>query len=209
MATETSSNDEFFCAIGSETASLSDEELRAQIDGFLEAMGRRDDVLIIPPDYTRFHSRAGKITQHVCEYYGFIPHGNSLDASDIPVDDVPKISILPALGTHAPMTGDEIEKMFGPHIAGMDPSPISVHDWRNDVVTIGHSPAHMVRKATRGLVDEPWPVQLNKCIWDRRLANPETANRPHKSLVLSIGQVVPHEVMGMAKYVFLRVSAYC
>jgi hypothetical protein len=89
--------------------------------------------------------------------------------------------------------------MFGSHIAAMEPSPVKVHDWRNDVITIGHSPAEMVRHATQGMVDEPWPVQLNKSVWERRLQNPETQDRPLKSLVLSIGQVVPHEVMGMAK----------
>jgi nickel-dependent lactate racemase len=185
-----------FCAIGSETASLSEEDLRSQINSFLDFVGERDDVLIVPPDFTRFHSRAGKLTQIVCEYYNFIPHADETNSDST---QPPNVEILPALGTHAPMTYEEITKMFGPAIADMDPSPIIVHDWRNDVVTIGHSPAEMVRKATGGMVDEPWPVQVNKRVWDRRLNNP--ANNKQKPIVLSIGQVVPHEVMGMAKYV--------
>jgi len=73
-----------------------------------------------------------------------------------------------------------------------------VHDWRNDVVTIGHVPSDMVRAATGGRVDQPWPAQLNKAVWEKRL-DLHTSN-PKKPLVLSIGQVVPHEVMGMANF---------
>ncbi|GKY93986.1 hypothetical protein MPSEU_000365400 [Mayamaea pseudoterrestris] len=191
--------DGFFCAIGSETVSLSDEELQLQLKNFLEFVGERDDVLLIPPDFTRFHSKAGTLTRIICEHYNFIPRADN-DPAAAMSHKVPNVDILPALGTHAPMTKDEISKMFGPHIASMDPSPVLIHDWRNDVITIGHSPAEMVRTATRGMVNEPWPVQVNKIVWDRRLKNPETQHRPFKSLVLSIGQVVPHEVMGMANY---------
>jgi hypothetical protein len=41
------------------------------------------------------------------------------------------------------------------------------------------------------MVDEPWPAQLNKLVWSKRNHDPE--KQAHKSLVLSIGQVVPHE----------------
>ena len=102
---------------------------------------------------------------------------------------VPKIEILPTLGTHAPMTNKEIATMFGEELAKKDPSPFLVHDWRNDVETVGHVPADMVSKATHGMVHEPWPAQLNKLVWEKR-------KNKGKSLVLSIGQVVPHEVMG-------------
>ena len=56
------------------------------------------------------------------------------------------------------------------------------------MITIGHAPKEMVKKATHGLVDEPWPAQLNKKVWEKRHFDPE--KQPHKSLVLSIGQVV-------------------
>jgi hypothetical protein len=190
------SNPALFCSIGSEASALSDEDLREQINGFLETLGDREDVLILPPDFTRFHSQAGKLTQMICEHYNFIPSTDTSTATDPPPEkkaksdtaSVPKIEILPALGTHAPMTEEEILKMYGSSLASKEPSPFLVHDWRNDVITIGHAPKEMVKKATHGLVDEPWPAQLNKKVWSKRNHDPE--KQPHKSLVLSIGQVV-------------------
>jgi nickel-dependent lactate racemase len=186
-----------FCAVGSETTCFSDDDLRQQIDSFLEALGARDDVLIIPPDFTRFHSQAGKLTQMICEHYQFIPS----ETSDTPStkklkSSPPSIQILPALGTHAPMTPQEIKTMYGEQLAKKQDDTFIVHEWRKDVVTMGHAPASMVREATQGLVDQEWPAQLNRKVWDKR-------RRPDKkpaSLVLSIGQVVPHEVMGMANF---------
>ena len=64
-----------------------------------------------------------------------------------------------------------------------------VHDWRNDVVTIGHVPAEFVAEATEGIYRKPWPAQLNRLVWEGG-----------HDLILSIGQVVPHEVIGMANY---------
>lgn len=191
------SNPALYCSIGSKTLALSDEDLREQINGFLETLGAREDVLILPPDYTRFHSQAGKLTQMICEHYNFVPSpaAAGIGTASPPEEKVksetspvPKIEILPALGTHAPMTDEEILKMYGPALASKEPSPFLVHDWRNDVITIGHAPKEMVKKATHGLVDEPWPAQLNKKVWSKRHHDPE--KQPHKSLVLSIGQVV-------------------
>jgi nickel-dependent lactate racemase len=194
MASEPS-NPALYCSIGSETSALSDEDLREQINGFLETLGAREDVLILPPDYTRFHSQAGTLTQMICEHYHYIPSSAAATGSPPPekkaksdTSSVPKIEILPALGTHAPMTQEEILKMYGSSLASKEPSPFLVHDWRNDVITIGHAPKEMVKKATHGLVDEPWPAQLNKKVWEKRNHDPE--KQPHKSLVLSIGQVV-------------------
>ena len=56
-------------------------------------------------------------------------------------------------------------------------------------VKVGEVPAELVREASDGKVSEPWPAQLNKLIWEG-----------DHDLVLSIGQVVPHEVLGMANY---------
>jgi nickel-dependent lactate racemase len=140
----------------------------------------------------------------ISQHYGFTteekgsPPAEKKRRCDV-TTPVPQIQILPALGTHAPMTTEETRKMFGQELASKEPSPFLVHDWRNDVVTIGEAPAEMVKAATRGMVDEPWPAQLNKIVWDKRRHDP-TAKQKHKSLVLSIGQVVPHEVMGMANF---------
>ena len=185
-----------YYAQGSPSTVLSDEDLRAALFSVLEKLGPRERVLALPPDFTRFHSQAGKITRLICEHYNFVPgpQGKDEPPPKKTKSTVPKIEILPALGTHAPMTNQEIEIMFGPELAKTD--CFLVHDWRNDVETIGHAPAEMVRQATGGQVDKPWPAQLNKLIWSKREQPPEQA---HRSLVLSIGQVVPHEVMGMAK----------
>jgi nickel-dependent lactate racemase len=93
--------------------------------------------------------------------------------------------ILPALGTHTPMPDDQIADMFGK-------TPRSLfrdHDWRNDVITLGNVPAKYVKKVTEGKLDFSWPAQINKLLQDGGF-----------DLILSIGQVVPHEVVGMANY---------
>ena len=48
-----------------------------------------------------------------------------------------------------------------------------------------HELSPQVSKATHGMVDKPWPAQLNMVVWEKR-------HNKEKSLVLSIGQVVPH-----------------
>jgi nickel-dependent lactate racemase len=216
-----------FCALGSPTASLTRNEIRKQVYRLLEVIGKpptRDDVLIVPPDYTRVHSYAGPITQMICEYYNFIPAEESDEevptTSEVtPTQQAPSkaastcpvnITILPALGTHAPMTQDEIRNMFGAQLASKhleslpSKSPlVVVHDWRRDVVTIGTVPASLVAKATHHTVsNREWPAQLNSLLWNRRKTAPTVfpPGRKHPTLVLSIGQVVPHEVMGMANY---------
>ena len=55
------------CATGSPTTSISDHDLRAHIYTALSRLGPREKVLILPPDFTRFHSQAGKITQMICQ----------------------------------------------------------------------------------------------------------------------------------------------
>lgn len=190
-----------FCALESE--SISDVEIRDRIDSFLETLGPRDDVLLLPPDFTRFHSQAGKITRLICEHYKFINRSGDDHPANKPRNEnnddssSPTIQIMPALGTHAPMTPGQIESMFGIELSRKQPSPFLVHDWRNDVVTIGYAPESMVSDATGGQVNEPWPAQLNKLVWSKRLKPTEQL---HKSVVISIGQVVPHEVMGMANF---------
>ena len=184
-------------AIGSSATSLSENEVRNHINSFLEAMGTRRDVLILPPDFTRFHSQAGMITRFICEYYGFIQtsHDDESNASNQAEKSspMPQIQIIPALGTHAPMTHQQIQQMFGAALAAKTPSPFVTHNWRSDVVTIGYAPEEMVESATRGMVREKWPAQLNRLVWEKRreLHDNEDGNLP--PLVISVGQVVPHE----------------
>ena len=153
---------------GSPETVLSLEEINAGLITALEKMGERKKVLAIPPDITRAHSLAGPITEMAWQYYG-----------DRMTD------ILPALGTHAAMSREEIKKMFG----AVPSNLIRVHDWRNDVVTLGEVPAEYVSEVSGGRVNYPWPAQVNRLL----------AEGGH-DLIISIGQVVPHEVIGMANF---------
>lgn len=153
---------------GSESTKINGEDLKNAIFSSLEKLGQRKKVLAVPPDFTRFHSRAGEITSLVYKYYG-----NNLT------------DVLPALGTHAKMSEKELEEMF----SGIPKNLFRVHDWRNDVVTIGTIPGNFVREITNGALDYDWPAQLNRLVYSGG-----------HDLILSIGQVVPHEVIGMANY---------
>jgi len=93
---------------------------------------------------------------------------------------------MPAIGIHMPMTHEEIDKMYGKDIPK---ERFIVHDWRNDIVKIGEVPGAYVKEVTEGLLDLSIDVEVN-----RRLVNSEY------DLIISIGQVVPHEVVGMANY---------
>jgi nickel-dependent lactate racemase len=64
-----------------------------------------------------------------------------------------------------------------------------VHDWRHGIVTLGEAPSALVHKISEGKVDYSIPVQVDRLL----------ADGSH-DLILSIGQVVPHEVIGMAGY---------
>ena len=154
--------------IGSPQTSLSRDDLKRGLNEAMEKLGERQKVIAVPPDYTRLPSKAGELTEIAWEYYG-----------DKLTD------ILPALGTHTPMTDAQISHMFGqtPRELFRD------HDWRNDVITLGEVPAEYVREISEGKVDFTWPAQVNKMLVEEDY-----------DLILSIGQVVPHEVVGMANY---------
>ncbi len=157
-----------YFAAGSPTMELSDAQLREGLEACFRQIGPRKRVLALPPDFTRYHSRAGLLTCMVHQYYG-----------DALTD------VMPALGTHEPMTPAQLEEMF----PSVPQSLIRVHRWREDVETIGEVPADFVTQATEGICTKPWPVQLNKLVW-----------KGGHDLILSIGQVVPHEVVGMANH---------
>jgi len=153
---------------GSTNIEFSSADLKAGLFEALEKIGKKHKVLAVPPDYTRLPSRAGELTEYAWQYYG-----------DALTD------VLPALGTHSPMTAHQIEHMFG----SMPASLIREHDWRNDVVTVGYVPAEFVKEVSGGAVEFPWPAQVNKLLIEGNF-----------DLILSVGQVVPHEVVGMANY---------
>ena len=157
-----------YLELGSETASLSPQEVRDGIFEALAALGARRRVLALPPDYSRYHSGAGALTRFAWEFYG------------------PRLAaVMPALGTHRPMTEAEIRAMFGDMPAAL----FVAHDWRNGLATLGEVPAEFVREQSEGKLDYPWPAQVNRLLVEGGF-----------DLILSMGQVVPHEVIGMANH---------
>lgn len=153
---------------GSPQTSLSRDDLKKGLNEALDKLGERHKILAVPPDYTRLPSKAGELTEITWKYYG------------------EKLTdILPALGTHTPMTDAQISHMFGNTPRGL----FRDHDWRNDVLTLGEVPADYIREISEGKVDFTWPAQVNKLLVEGGF-----------DLILSIGQVVPHEVVGMANY---------
>ena len=93
--------------------------------------------------------------------------------------------ILPSIGTHYPMTEKEIDKMY-PEIPK---SLFRVHRWKDDLVTLGEVPSEFINEVSEGRLNFSWPAQTNKILIEGQY-----------DLILSIGQVVPHEVIGMANY---------
>jgi len=144
------------------------DEIKKTLFEIFDRLGTRKKVLAIPPDFTRFHSRAGELTQYAYEYYG-----------------ERLTDILPALGTHFKMTDAEIEKMF----PGVPKSLFREHKWRDDVVQLGVVPGSFIKEVSEAAVDYPIPIQVNRLLMEGGY-----------DLILSLGQVVPHEVIGMANY---------
>jgi nickel-dependent lactate racemase len=93
--------------------------------------------------------------------------------------------ILPSLGTHSPMKESDISNMFGNTPQGL----FRVHDWRRDIVTLGEVPAEFIHQQSEGKLNYSWKAQVNKLLVEGTF-----------DLILSIGQIVPHEVVGMAGY---------
>lgn len=148
---------------------ITDDRLREALSAAL--YGRElKKVLILPPDYTRMYSGAGKITAILYEM----------------LKDSCEIDIMPALGTHDPMTREECLAFFG---EGVPFEKIKVHNWRTDVVKLGEVPAEYVSSVSDGLVNSKIDVEVNRRIVDESY-----------DLIISAGQVVPHEVVGMANY---------
>ena len=136
-------------------------------------------VLILPPDFTRYHSNAGFITN---VYYNALT-----DMGD-------EVDIMPAVGTHVPVSREQWEKMFG----DIPYEKMLVHDWRHDVMKLGEVPAYYISEISEGLWKDPISVEINRRIMDESY-----------DLIISLGQVVPHEVIGMsnhAKNIFVGVG---
>ena len=148
---------------------LSREEIENALLQSLEGRTPRR-VLILPPDFTRFHSNAGFITN--VYYRALLEAGAEVD-------------VMPALGTHMPVTKPQWEAMFG----DIPYESMLVHDWRHDVVKLGEVPGEYLSEITGGLWTDPVSVEVNHRVMD-----------PKYDLIISPGQVVPHEVIGMSNH---------
>ncbi|MFI3208165.1 MAG: lactate racemase domain-containing protein [Eubacteriales bacterium] len=150
---------------------ITQEEMQKHIAEVLEQYADLNKVMIIPPDYTRCYSYAGEITQII---YRTLKEKNVV------------VHVMPALGTHMPMDAEELEKFF----AGVvDDEDILVHHWQEDTVKLGTIPTEVVEEISKGLFNEEIEVEVNHLLVDGDY-----------DLIFSIGQVVPHEVVGMANY---------
>jgi hypothetical protein len=191
-------------------------------------------VLILPPDLTRIHSRAGTLTGTVCREL----EKHSSETAGIR-DRWSLGAIVPALGTHRPLNPEEIARMFPRCPAEM----FLPHQWRDDTVELGrlradwvaavfsgqspgdsprakegalvfggHTPTDHSGTQGGGRAKSPvdrayymdWPVQVNRLLRDGLPPGNGKARGPKGgepfSLIISIGQVVPHEVAGMANH---------
>lgn len=149
---------------------LTEQEQFEAVKESLKSHGNLKKVLILPPDFTRRYSGAFTLTKM---YYKLLK-------------DTCQVDIMPALGTHDPISEEERIAMYGDEIPK---ECFFDHNWRDDVVKIGEVPAEFIREVSEGIMDEPIVVEVNKRLVDKSY-----------DLIISIGQVVPHEVVGMANY---------
>ncbi|MDC7235192.1 MAG: lactate racemase domain-containing protein, partial [Spirochaetales bacterium] len=142
----------------SERSHLDRKDMKKALQSVFDHYPDAEKILIIPPDFTRFHSGAGLLTEMAWKMMG---------------DRVK--AVLPALGTHFPMSESEKRRMFGQ----LPLSLIRDHDWRNSLVELGRISGQEMAEISGGRLDYDWPVQINRLLveedWD---------------LILSIGQVV-------------------
>lgn len=150
---------------------ISDDDLTKIIDDFIEQKAKNAKrILILPPDITRFYSKAGFISTYLYEQ----------------LKDQAEVYFLPALGTHEPMSEKEIDGMFGAQI----PKELFLpHFWRTDVEKLGEISPQRISELSDGKLNCSMEVAVNKLLLDDKW-----------DLIVSVGQIVPHEVIGMANY---------
>ena len=143
------------------------DDIKSAVQDFIKNNEIPEIVYIAGPDITRHHSHAGEI---VCEMYKELKNLGKT------------VKLIIALGTHAPMTEEEVEFMY-PDVPYSD---VINHNFRKDVVKLGSVPKEFVETVSGGLCSFPVDVYTNKLIVEEGI------------MLISVGQVVPHEVVGMA-----------
>ena len=148
---------------------ITDEQLRLALeDALSDCRDSLKKVLLLIPDYTRFHSNGGKIANMLYHM----------------LEDTCQVDLLEAVGTHFAMSDEQLTSMYG----DIPKERFLVHNWRTGVVKIGQVPKEFVSEVSEGVYNEPIDVEVSKYFYDGY------------DLILSIGQVVPHEVVGMANH---------
>ncbi|MCX7018389.1 MAG: gluconokinase, GntK/IdnK-type [Candidatus Sumerlaeota bacterium] len=154
---------------GSPETALTAADAGQLLDHLLEQLRPMNRVLLVPPDFTRFHSGSGALTVMLYERLSRSVH----------------VEIMPALGTHTAMTAEQITAMF----PGIPADVFRAHDWRNDLVRLGEVPGDYISAISEGRLAWPISCEINCLLaggnWDR---------------IISIGQLVPHEVAGIANH---------
>lgn len=149
---------------------LREEEIERVLDGMLAQVPDVKRVLLVPPDITRCYSYAGNITRYCYRCL--------LGRADV--------KIMPALGTHREMTREEQIRFIGEDIPE---EAYLYHNWQTDTVSIGSIPASYIEEISGGRCRMEIDAEVNHKLVDGSF-----------DLIISVGQVVPHEVVGMANY---------
>ncbi len=154
---------------GKDTVISSKEKSQLLQEALLKLGGIPKKILVIPPDITRLHSNAGELTRILYELWD-TANGSTFD-------------ILPAIGTHAPMTEAQITEMYG----DLPKAKYHVHHWRTGLYHFGEVPSEFIREVSGGKLDYSIPVAVNQKLVEEDY-----------ELIISVGQVIPHEVIGIA-----------
>ncbi len=96
-----------------------------------------------------------------------------------------EVHLIPTLGQHVPHTPEQNRWMFG----SVPEERIHKHDWRAGSKVIGEISAAFVKNISGGKADWAIPVSLNRMLLEEQW-----------DLILSVGHVVPHEVLGFANH---------
>ncbi|MBE6358839.1 MAG: DUF2088 domain-containing protein [Lentisphaerae bacterium] len=155
---------------GGADVAISDSELQSLVLETIAGSGKDIKRMLILPPD---HTRLNSCAGRITE----IIYENYADKCHI--------DIMPALGTHSAMGDAQLELMFGKKIPK---EKFLVHDWRNAVKTLGKASSEFISELSGGKVDYEVCVQVNKIVFE------------NYDLIVSVGQVVPHEVVGMANY---------
>lgn len=157
-----------FISEGGADQTISSSATMRHLEALIAALpAKAKKILLIPPDYSRFHSGAGEICAHL--YARLAARA--------------EVELLPALGTHRPMTAQEIAHMF----PGVPADRVRVHDWQHGLTLMGEIPGQRLSELSGGKVDYSVRMEIDSLI----------AEGGHDAII-SAGQIVPHEVIGMA-----------